>query len=75
MNYNMVESTTIWVTKHVKNQIDAIKKRNEHQTYDSLLRHLIAVEKGIPCKGEKCVGYWNCIEYGCPKFKEKTEAT
>ena len=71
----MAKSTTIWVTNHVKKQIDDIKDRNGHQTYDSLLRHLISVEKGIPCKGEKCVGYLNCMEYGCPKFNEKTEAT
>lgn len=69
----MSENTTIWLTKHVKGQIDSIKERNGHKTYDSLLRHLLAVEKGIPCKGEKCTWYWNCMEYGCPKFKEREE--
>ena len=71
----MAESTTIWVTNHVKGQIDAIKKRNGHQTYDSLMRYFLSLEKGIPCKGENCTGYWKCMEFGCPKFKEKTEAT
>ena len=69
----MAESTTIWVTKHVKGQIDAIKERNGHQTYDSIMRYFLSLEKGIPCKVEKCILYWNCMEYGCSNFKEKTE--
>ena len=69
----MSENTTIWISKKVKRQLEEVKKRNGHKTYDSLLRHLLAVKKGVPCKGEKCVWYWNCMKYGCPKFKAKEE--
>jgi len=69
----MSENTTIWVSKHVKDLVDEVKKRNGHKTHDSLIRYFLALDKGVPCKGEKCIWYWNCMEYGCPKFKEKEE--
>jgi len=64
---------TIGVSEEVKNRLDALKDRNGHTSMDSLMRYFLSLEKGIPCKGEKCVWYWNCMEYGCQKFKEKTE--
>ncbi|GAF85416.1 unnamed protein product, partial [marine sediment metagenome] len=57
---------TIGVSEFVKNKLDAMKERNGHTSMDSLLRNLIS----NPCKGTKCVFYLNCVEYGCPKFKE-----
>jgi len=69
----MSENTTIWISKKVKQQLDDIKERNAHKTYDSLIRYFLALEKGKPCKGEKCIWYWNCMEYGCPKYKEEGE--
>ena len=65
---------TIGVSEEVKKQLDALKDRNGHTSMDSVMRYFLSLEKGIPCKGEKCIWYWNCMEYGCPKFKEK-EAT
>ena len=62
---------TIGVSEEVKNQLDALKDRNGHTSMDSLMRYFLALDKGIPCKGEKCIWYWNCMEYGCPKFKER----
>ncbi len=64
---------TIGVSEEVKNQLDALKDRNGHTSMDSLMRYFLALDKGIPCKGEKCTWYWNCMEYGCPKFKESEE--
>ncbi len=62
---------TLGVSEEVKNRLDALKDRNGHTSMDSLLRSFIST----PCKGTSCVLYWNCVEYGCPNFKEKTEAT
>ena len=61
----------IRVSDQVKEQLESVKERNGHTSMDSLLRALMST----PCKGTECIWYWNCIEYGCPKFKEKTEAT
>lgn len=60
---------TIGVSESVKNRLDALKVRNGHTSMDSLIRNLIST----PCKGTKCILYWNCIEYGCPKFIETAE--
>ncbi len=61
----------IRVSDQVKEQLESVKERNGHTSMDSLLRALMST----PCKGTECIWYWNCMEYGCPKFKEKTEAT
>jgi len=60
---------TLGVSEEVKNRLDALKDRNGHTSMDSMLRSLIST----PCKGNSCVWYWNCMEYGCSNFKEKTE--
>lgn len=60
---------TIGVSDFVKNKLDSMKTRNGHTSMDSLLRNLIS----NPCKGTKCIGYGNCIEFGCSNFKEETE--
>lgn len=57
------------VSEQVKEKLDSLKERNGHTSMDSLIRGLIS----NPCKGARCVWYWNCVEYGCPNFKEKTE--
>jgi len=63
----MSESTTIQVSRQVKSQLDEVKDRNGHTTYDSVIRSLLA----IPCKGTECAWYWNCVKYGCPKFLKR----
>ncbi len=60
---------TIGVSEEVKNRLDALKDRNGHTSMDSLFRSFIST----PCKGTSCIWYWNCVEFGCPKFKEKIE--
>lgn len=60
---------TIGVSEYVKKRLDALKELNGHTSMDSLLRSLIS----SPCKGTSCAWYWNCVEYGCPTFKEKEE--
>ncbi len=59
----------IRVSDQLKDELESLKERNGHTSMDSLIRALIS----IPCKGTSCTWYWNCMEYGCPKFKEKEE--
>ncbi|MBA7492765.1 hypothetical protein ES702_03315 [subsurface metagenome] len=59
----------IRLSDQLKEELDSLKKRNGHKSHDSLIRALIS----NPCKGTRCIWYWNCMEYGCPTFKEKTE--
>jgi len=59
----------IRISDQLKEKLESLKKRNGHTSMDSLIRGLIS----NPCKGTSCVWYWNCVEYGCPKFKEKEE--
>ena len=66
----MLVMKTIGVSEYVKNRLDALKDRNGHTSMDSLLRNLISIQ----CMGTKCIWYWNCMKYGCPKFKEIEEA-
>ncbi len=60
---------SLGVSEEVKNRLDELKDRNGHTSMDSLLRALMST----PCKGTDCILYWNCMEFGCPKFSEKTE--
>jgi len=55
------------VSNQIKDQLDSLKKRNGHTSMDSVIRTLFS----SPCKGISCIWYWNCMKYGCPKFKEK----
>jgi len=41
----MSKSTTIGVSRYVKDQLDALKKRNGHTSMDSLMRAMISTFK------------------------------
>ena len=36
-----MKSTTIWVSKQVKERLERIKKRNGHKTFDGVIRYLL----------------------------------
>ncbi len=58
--------SAVKVSNQIKEQLESMKDRNGHKSIDSVIRASLS----NPCKGTNCVLYWNCMEYGCPKFKK-----